>query len=514
MKNLILIALVCVGQIFTTTAQNTPTNPTTSYNSSTSTNPMTMSDYERMLNNQQKTEFKAEIEKTLGLTAQQIKDFEPMYKRYMEDKAKLAQAKMDLLNKYSDRMDENDSQAKLENKKEEFMEDYLELQTAEMKLRKENFDRMEDAITADKAFGFYLLEDIAAGPSYEQIFSTQFAPFVGQRDYNSSGNLSNNSAGNMNDRTTTTNPSSTTDRSNVNSTNPNNVTDPAYRAATQSTNSTSNSSSTIDRSNQNPPTSTNSANPNSNAIVTDPASNARTYQDKPVVNRDNTTVTPPNTATTTRTAPNAPSPTTSRTTTSIDSTTNTRTAAMPTNTTNGNMNNSNYAGSTSTTTTTTAKSVDSRYRTDIDTYINWYKTTNAVYDDGHDYVAENLNKMAAAISALSMSCTNTSNDKTMTSNKNKIMANAKELQVDPHSMTHSRLMRESFIAAADMMKSVQQACGQSTNSSAVTQMADAARKLDTSKTTNSQEQLIRDFFQKAQTAINGMSNGMNWSGNK
>lgn len=298
------------------------------------------------------------------------------------------------------------------------------------------------------------------------------------------------------------------------------VTDPTIRAAIEESSPTIvypiDDRSNADRPNatinvnpnQPPPKTTNSNNPNSNKIVTDPAYNAKTYQDKSTISRDNTPTTPPNNTQTTRTSPNVPSPNTARASTAIDSTANTRSGAMPSNATNGNMNNANYAGSTP----TAAKSVDSRYRTDIDAYMNWSKNTKAVYDESHAYVAENLNKMATAIAAMSMSCSSSS-DKTIASNKNKIMANAKELQKDPHATTHARLMRESFIAAADMLKSVQQSCGQSSNSNAVMQMAEAARKMDAGKTTYSQEQHIRDFLQKANTAIVGMSGGMGSTGN-
>ncbi len=408
MKNFLLIALFCAGQIIMATAQTNPSNPSTNSSSKDTTfvNSSKMSDYERMLQNQQKVDFRTQSSKTLGLSAQQVKDFDPLYNSYMKEKSELAQDRMKLLNKYMKEIAEDDSPANEENDKEEFLEDYIELQIKEMKLRKEYFDKMEDVITADKAFGFYLIEDMAANSIYNQILDTRFAPFTSQQ-WNSSSNASpsnnsNSSPSNMNNRPTTIPPNSS-------STSPTN-------SGTNPANSTINLDATNDK-----------------------------------------------------------------------------------------MNNANPAG-------TTGNSLDRRYRADIDAYSNWSKNTKMVIDNKHQYTHDGLNKLVTAISSLSTACS-MANDNAFTSNKHKIMANATELQKDPSSTTHARLMRESFIMAADMLKKVQQSCGQnsSTSSNAITQMADAARKLDVSKATSTQQQYIKDFFQKSQTAIDGMANGMNWS---
>ncbi len=439
MKKSIFLALVCAGSMFTATAQNTktnnnnntnnPSNPptstnTTNINGNTSSDmrQTTMTDYERMLQNQQKVEFRMQAIKTLGLSELQIKDFDPLYSGYMQKKNELAQKRIKLLNEYMEEVAENDSPSNEENDKEEFLEDYLELQVKEMELRKDYFDKMEDVITADNAFGFYLIEDMAANNYYMHLLEGKFAPFiVVQREAYSSNAPGMNSS----------NPS-VTNRS-------------------------------IDSGN---------------------ASNS---------NANRSTSTSPN-------APSSPTPAPSSTN-KANSNTN---APMPSNATNGNMNNNNYAS-------TTAKTVDSQYRADIDTYSNWVRNTKANVGGNHQYTHDGLNNLVKAISALSMAC-NLTTDNAFTANKSKIIANATELQKDPKSNKHADLMRQSFTMAADMLKSVQEGCNQTASSTAVAQVAEAARKIDVNKTSNSQQQEIMAFFQKAQMAIDGMAGRMTWTG--
>ncbi len=353
MKKSIFLALILAGAFLTAQAQTTPTPNSTSQ--------PTMSDYERMLQNQQKVEFRTQAVKALGLTEKQIMDFDPMYQSYMKDKNELAQKHIKLLNKYNVEIAETNSPSKLENEKEEFMEDYLELQVDEMKLRKETFDRMEDKITADKAFGFFLFEDMVANDIYRGIIQQRFAPFI-------------------------------------------------------------------------------------------------------IIEKD---------------------------------------ASM----TNKGLHDQ---GMTSTNTTTTKKAIDRKYRTDIDAYSKWSMANKGDVGDPHNYTYNGLKSLTAAITSLSMACD--VSDASLTTQQNKIMANAAEMQKDPKSMKHSALAKEAFIMTADMLKTVHQRCNMTTsNSSALAQLDEAARKIDASKTTTSQAQLFHSFFHKAQVAIDGMANSVTWS---
>lgn len=354
------MACCCVGFLFSANAQMHPTSTTTSKGMTN----LSDADYEHMLQANNEVAFRTYVINTLGLTEKQIMDFDPMYADYMKAKNDIAKKKSKLLNEYVEEVAENDSPKNEENDKEEFMEDYLELQVEESKLRKETFDRMEDKITADNAFGFFMIEDMVANDYYQTILARRFTPYI---------------------------------------------------------------------------------------IITEDKS--------PAVH----TMTP-------------------------------KTAAPTKSTSNKTM------------------TVDRRYRADIDAFSKWANTEKGDIKDPHTYTRNGLTSLVAAIDALGMACS-ASTDQTFMANKNKIMQNNEKLGKNPSSNEHPDIMRESFIMAADMLKSVQQKCNKPSNSTAVMQLADAARRIDVSKTSMAQADVIRDFFKKAQVAVDGMANDISWSSN-
>lgn len=368
MKKAILMAVCSMGLLFTASAQVRQTSST----SDNGMNQVTQQDYEWMLQAQNQVAFRTYVINTLNLSEQQIKDFDPMYADYMKAKNELAKKKTKLINDYIDEIAENDSPRNEENDKEEFMEDYLELQVDESKLRKETFDRMEDKITADNAFGFFMIEDMVANDYYKNMLQRIFTPYV--------------------------------------------------------------------------------------VITTE------------VVPSNATTTTTPKNATTSPTAKSTSS------------------------------------------TPTAKKGVDRKYRSDIDAYSAWVRNDNSEVKDPHHYTRNGLTSLVAAISALGMAC-DVSNDQTFAMNKKKIMANSEKLGVNPSSNEHPDIMRESFIMAAEMLQSLQQKCNYPTSTNYVTQAAEAARKIDVSKTSMEQASVIKDFFKKAQVAIDKMANDISWSNN-
>lgn len=355
--------------LFTANAQMHTTSTTTSKGMTN----VSDADYEHLLQANNEVAFRTYVINNLALTEQQIKDFDPMYADYMKSKNEIAMKKTKLLNDYVEEMAENDSPRNEENDKEEFMEDYLELQVAESKLRKECFDRMEDKITADKAFGFLMLEDMVSNDYYQTIVSRKFTPYI---------------------------------------------------------------------------------------IMT---------EEKHAM----APATPSNTMT-----PKAPAP------------------PKPNMTSN----------------TTKTMTVDRRYRADIDAYSKWVNTDKGEVQDPHTYTRNGLTSLVAAINALGMAC-NANTDATFMANKNKIMQNNEKLGKNPSSNEHPDIMRESFILASDMLKSVQQKCNHTASNAAVMQVSDAARMIEVNKTSMAQADVIKNFFKKAQMAVDNMANDISWSSN-
>lgn len=199
--------------------------------------------------------------------------------------------------------------------------------------------------------------------------------------------------------------------------------------------------------------------------------------------------------------------------TNYPNSTNTLSSPNSTNSPNSTMSPSSASPSTTAKgTTARTASASSRYRTDITTYSSWAKSTKANVGGSHQYTRDGLKSAVTAIGSLRMACNGTA-DNAFESKKNKITQNCNKLTEDPHSTTHPALMRESFILVADLLKEVQQQCSHTNSTNAVNQVADAARKLDLGKTTDSQAALIQDFFKKTQIAIDDMADDISWSNN-
>jgi hypothetical protein len=78
-------------------------------------------------------------------------------------------------------------------------------------------------------------------------------------------------------------------------------------------------------------------------------------------------------------------------------------------------------------------------------------------------------------------------------------------------MEHARLMRESFLATSDMLKSVQRSCYPNASTASLAKVEAAAKKIDIGKTTNSQSAQIQEFFTQAQQAVDELAKGTTWS---
>lgn len=346
MKKLLIAMLLCVFA-FSTQAQN-------------NSNQVTQKDYERMLRNEYKMEFREFAIKTLELSKEQILGFDPLYMSYMSEKNELAKEKYELLKEYSEEMAEDDSAEDKEDDRGDFLENYWEVEIKEMELKKDYFDRMEDKITADKAFGFFMLEDIAEHGIQKKMIEKRYVPIIIEVPDQSAA-PGNSKGGNMPD-----------------------------------------------------------ANPNMN------------------------------------------------------------------------------------------KPIDSKYKTDIDAFSKWVqKNSSGKVSLDHHYTHDGLKSMVTAITALARA-TNVSESK-MNDDRNRIVQIAEQITKDPTSDKHADLVREAFIKAADMLKTVQEKSNITSSHYAVNQLEEAAKKVDAQKLLTPQAEHVYAYFQKAQMAIDNMANSVRWA---
>jgi hypothetical protein len=410
MKKLILIGNLCAMVIFAQ-AQNTGTIPPQQSN-------QTNQGYEQMLQNQQKVDFRTQVNKSLGLTDQQIKDFDPLYTEYMARQSQLAQRRMDLLNNYVKETGGNPSAATKSN----YLKDYMSLQNQEMALRNEYIDKFGNSITPNNAFGFFLLEDAAATPIYSGILQQRYGTFINGRQPYNNGSM-NQGGNNMNGNT----PNGTNNNGN------NSIDNSKYRKDTGANfdvhpntdtnsnlkNSDNANAGTNTRSNPDNPITNSATQPRSDMSNT--VNSATTGNAGTIDNRNGNTGTSSSNTSATVTRDN-PATTTARDNTTVKGVTGNDVNTRPGQTlsTNGDMNNANYAG-------TSASSTSPRSRTEIDAYSNWSRSTTPTVGGSHQYTRDGLKSLTAAISNLASGC-NATSDNSFRTNQQKITANANELQ--------------------------------------------------------------------------------------
>ncbi len=160
----------------------------------------------------------------------------------------------------------------------------------------------------------------------------------------------------------------------------------------------------------------------------------------------------------------------------------------------------------------TAKTVNMKYKKDIDSFSSWAKGDKGKVALNHQYTHDGLISLANAISAL-YSANGMTLDADFNSKKQQIIQKANKLQEDPKSTQHADWAREAFVMAADMLESVHQKSSKNTNSNAITQVKEAAKKLDPNKLMTPQAEHIYNFFDKAEAAISSMSNSISWANN-
>jgi len=101
--------------------------------------------------------------KVLDLTKDEIIEFDPVFKEYMDRKDELVEEKMELIEDIQEELTEDDSPENEEEDMSDFIEEYWEVEIDEMELKKEFYDDLEDIIPLNKAMQYFVWEDAIQG---------------------------------------------------------------------------------------------------------------------------------------------------------------------------------------------------------------------------------------------------------------------------------------------------------------------------------------------------------------
>lgn len=165
MKKLLFIVCLSLGIMPFTFAQNETTN-------------VTDEDYDRLIENTLKMEFRTYVLEKLDLTKEEILKFDPILKEYMAKRSEKIQKKYDLLEEYSEEMAEDDRYSDEKNETIEFVEDYWEVEIDEMQLKKRYFERVAEAIPFSKAVEFFLIEEMTEHRVKQHVIGRTFPVIV------------------------------------------------------------------------------------------------------------------------------------------------------------------------------------------------------------------------------------------------------------------------------------------------------------------------------------------------
>jgi hypothetical protein len=160
----------------------------------------TLVDYERMIENALEIEFRKYAIESMGLNKEEIIEFDPIFRDYMDKKNDLIERQFTCIERYQQEMAEDD---RLEDELEEtaeFVEDYWELKIDGAKLRNDYYDKLEDKIGPFKALEFFMIEESLEN-QVQQERVVEFIPVYITVDKSSMGsNSSSNKWNNRSDR--------------------------------------------------------------------------------------------------------------------------------------------------------------------------------------------------------------------------------------------------------------------------------------------------------------------------
>lgn len=163
-----------------------------------------MEDVERYLSSALEMEYRNSTIESLGLTSEEIEDFDPIFSDYVDAKKKMIRKKMRMFQDFQEEMDPDDSAKNIEEDKADFIEDYMEFRADEIEMRKNYFDRLEDKISVDKALQFIMMEEAEENKTQREVMVRMVPVFINfndmpsfmQDDYKTSSSYNYNSNNN------------------------------------------------------------------------------------------------------------------------------------------------------------------------------------------------------------------------------------------------------------------------------------------------------------------------------
>jgi hypothetical protein len=148
---------------------------------------------------------------------------------------------------------------------------------------------------------------------------------------------------------------------------------------------------------------------------------------------------------------------------------------------------------------------------EIEDYIAFVRTTepSREMEMDHDYTAEGIQKLAAALDAL---VNETDSDVNINDKKDRLKQTADYIQQDPYSTSHADSIKAAFTIASEIIASVQQQNfpGLSSETASV---KSAAQNIDPGTQTLDQKEQVKDFFEESASALDAMAKHMNGNGN-
>ena len=122
-------------------------------------------------------------------------------------------------------------------------------------------------------------------------------------------------------------------------------------------------------------------------------------------------------------------------------------------------------------------------------------------DHTHEYTADGLRRLAAAITALA--ARDAAGDDALRAEADALRARADELQRDPQATDHARQVRAAFTAAAGLLQTLHERVGAGTPEQ-MTDVREAATAVDADRLLLRQKAEVQQFFDRASTAVQGM----------
>ena len=122
-------------------------------------------------------------------------------------------------------------------------------------------------------------------------------------------------------------------------------------------------------------------------------------------------------------------------------------------------------------------------------------------DHTHEYTAEGIRHLAAAITALA--ARDAAGDDALRAEADALRARADALQRDPQATDHAQQVRTAFAAAAGLLQTLDERGGAAT-ADRVTDVREAAMAVDADRLLLRQKAEVQRFFDRASAAVQGM----------